>query len=257
MDMKLKSEQTHKKELRDFFNQKLDVFIRKASNPLKVGDELASMLKNSEEEVAQKIIPRAVEKWASVKTRPKWRKIISDKTMAVELRIIGRSIANSMRPLAGNNFTNWIANILNVYFSSRKIPLHAWTSGPIKTDLSRGLVHKQMRGKGVKDYRPDIDIVLVRTDKGNKPVAIISAKTTLAERVMQTINWFQYLKRGPARYRGIKLFLVTAWENFESGVNKERVQELDGVYMCDKNFKEYGKIKRFSQIVKVIKTLSR
>ena len=138
--------------------------------------------------------------------------MISNKTMAVELRIIGRSIANGMRPLAGNNFTNWIASILKAYFISRKMPLRAWTSGPIKTGLSKGLVKKQVRGKGIKDYRPDIDIVLVRTDKSNKPVAIISAKTTLAERVMQTINWFRYLKRGPMRYRGIALLLVTAWK---------------------------------------------
>src|SRR3989338_8864272 len=119
MGTKRNSEKIHKKEMNDFFNKK----------------------------------------WASKETYPRWKKIISNKTMAVELRIIGRSIANGMRPLAGNNFTNWIASILNAYFISRKMPLRAWTSGPIKTGLSKGLVKKQVRGKGIKDYRPDIDIV--------------------------------------------------------------------------------------------------
>ncbi len=106
-----------------------------------------------------------------------------------------------------------------------------------------------MGKKGVRDYRPDIDIILVRTDKGNKPMAIISAKTTLAERIMQTITWSRYLK--------IKVLLVTAWETFESGANRERVQELEGVYVCNKDVKEYGKIKIFSKITKDLERFCR
>lgn len=51
--------------------------------------------------------------------------------------------------------------------------------------------------------------------------------------------------------------LVTAWDTFESGANKERVQELDGIYVCNKNVKEYGKIKLFSKITSDLDKLSR
>jgi hypothetical protein len=66
---------------------------------------------------------------------------------------------------------------------------------------------------------------------------------------MQTITWSRYLE--------IKVLLVTAWETFESGANRERVQELDGVYVCNKDVKEYGKIKIFSKIVKDLEKFCR
>lgn len=133
-----------------------------------------AILKNSDKDVVKLIIPRAVKKWASPKTLSKWKKIIGDPQMILELRIIGRSIANTMRPLAGNTFTSWVAKILNEYFNKNKICLLAITSGKIKDELHKSLVKKIKGQKGVRDYRPDIDIVLVRTDKNKKPVAIIS-----------------------------------------------------------------------------------
>ena len=249
------SEKIYKKEIEEFFRRKLDIFINKEDNPLKVGDQLASILKNSEDAIAQKVIQRAVKKWASKKTYPWWKKVIHNRIMASELRIIGRSIANSMRPLAGNNFTVWVSRILNAHFSGNRLPLQAVTSGAVKTKLSKGLTVKRKGKRGFKDYRPDIDIVLVRIDKGNKPVAIISAKTSLAERVTQTISWNRYLKKRKSKFSYLKLFLVTAWEGLEKGVNKERVQELDGVYVCNNGVKEYGNIKRFSKIAKSLKKL--
>lgn len=129
-----------------------------------------------------------------------------------------------------------------------KNPLQALTSGKIKNALGKEFVNKVGR-RGVRDYKPDIDIVLVRTDLNNKPVVIISVKTTLAERIMQTINWSRYLK--------IPIILVTAWETFESGTNRERVQELDGVYACNTRVKEYRKIKRFSRIAEDLAKFTR
>ncbi|MBI3685643.1 hypothetical protein HY250_04520 [Candidatus Azambacteria bacterium] len=168
--------------------------------------------------------------------------------MLIELREIGKSIANTMRPLAGNNFALWVAAILNKYFEQQNIPLRALTSGKVRNTLAKKFIHKVGR-RGVRDYKPDIDIVLVRIDLDNKPVAIISTKTTLAERIMQTITWSRYLK--------IPIMLVTTWETFESGTNRERVQELDGVYVCNTKVKEYGNIKRFSKIADDLKKFTR
>jgi len=241
-------ENEFKEVIKKFFDDKINSVLKKSDNPLKIGDDLASVLKNSDEDVVKIITPRAVKKWASPQTLPKWEQILKDPRMLLELRVIGRSIANTMRPLAGNNFALWVAKILNIYFSQKKIPLEAITSGQIKRELEQKLKTKVGK-KGVRDYRPDVDIILIRTDKENKPVAIISAKTTLAERIMQTITWSRYLR--------MKVFLVTAWETFESGTNRERVQELDGVYVCNKDVKEYGKIKIFSKIVKDLEKFCR
>jgi len=243
-----KQEAEFKKVIKDFFDGKIASVLKTTKDPLMVGDKLASLLKDSDEDVVKIVTPRAVKKWASEKTLPKWEKIFKDPQMLLELRIIGRSIANTMRPLAGNNFALWVTKILNTYFQRSKVPLEAITGGEIKREVERNLIIKTGK-KGVRDYRPDIDIILVRTDKKNKPVAIISAKTTLAERIMQTITWSRYLK--------MKMFLVTAWDTFESGANKERVQELDGVYVCNKDVKEYGNIKLFSKIIKDLQKLSR
>jgi len=243
-----KQELEFKETIKRFFGDKIEQALHKTGDPLKVGDGLATLLKNSDEDVVRIITPRAVRKWASKKTLSKWEKIIKDPQMVLELREIGKSIANTMRPLAGNNFATWVARILNAHFTKKQFPLKAVTSGSIKRDLSRKLITKSGK-KGVRDYKPDIDIVLVRTDKGNDPLVIISAKTTLAERIMQTISWSRYLE--------LPVYLVTAWDTFESGANKERVQELDGVYVCNKNVVEYGNIKLFSKIIKDLEKFAR
>lgn len=230
--------------IKKFFDKKISDALKKTRNPLMVGDNLADLMRNSDKDVVKIITPRAVRKWASARTFPKWEKILEDPRMIVELREIGKSIANTMRPLAGNNFSLWVAAILNKYFQQQNIPLRALTSGKIKSELSKKFENKTGKQKA-QSYKPDIDIILVRTDLSNKPVVIISAKTTLAERIMQTISWSRYLK--------IPIMLVTAWEPFVSGANRERVQELAGVYVCNTNIKDYGNIKRFSKITEDLK----
>lgn len=70
---------------------------------------------------------------------------------------------------------------------------------------------------------------------------------------MQTISWARFLNRG----KKIKIFLITAWDTIEGKANRERVQELDGVYVCDRNVEEYGNIRMFSKIVRNLKQLSK
>lgn len=249
-------EDEFKAVVKKFFSEKIEKVLNESDDPLRVGDDLGAILRSSDEEMAEIVTPRAVKKWASPETIAQWEDILRNPRMMRELRVIGRSIANTMRPLAGNNFALWVAKVLNAYFLKNTIPLKAITSGKIKGNLSKELVIKPKGLRGTKDYKPDIDIVLVRTDKGSIPVAIISAKTTLAERVMQTISWFRYVKTAPARFRSMKIFLVTAWDTFESGTNRDRVQELDGVYVCNKKVKEHGRIKLFSKILTDIEKLS-
>lgn len=243
-----KEEEHFKKAIKKYFDEKLKSSLRGAKNSLLVGNRLGSIFQDSADDVVRIIIPRAVRKWSSAKTFPRWKKVLADPVMTLELRMIGKSVANTMRPLAGNNFSSWVAEILNVYFVKKRMPLRAITSGVIKRDISKKLIRRKGK-KGVQDYRPDIDIILIRTDLKNHPVAIISAKTTLAERVMQTITWSRYLK--------LPIFLVTAWEAFNTRTNRERVQELAGVYVCNKNVRRYGNIKPFSAIGRDLKKYCR
>ncbi|MCS6830159.1 MAG: BsaWI family type II restriction enzyme [bacterium] len=178
--------------------------------------------------------------------------------MLLELRAIGTSIANTMRPLAGNTFSAWVSELLNKSFESRSLPMRSFTTGPLKVGLSKKFVIRE--GDQRIDLRPDIDIVVAYQSPNRQavPLAIISAKTTLAERVMQTINWTRYKtdERLPEEVRSIKLYLVTAWETFaESDVNRERVQELDGVYVCNTKFQRYGNIKPFEEMLDDLKSL--
>ena len=228
--------------VKKYFDAKINDALE-GGNTLEVGNNLAGLLKSSEEDMVEIVAPRAVKKWASRETLPLWEKFLENKQMILELREIGKSIANSMRPLAGGTFAVWVTKVLNRAFQEEGLPLQAVTSGRIKQRLNRAF-DKYGREQG---FKPDIDIVVVNTQTG-KTLVIISAKTTLAERVMQTISWHSYLQTLPAEIHNIKLFLVTAWETFShDSANRERVQQLDGVYVCNPEVHEWGKSKSFRE----------
>jgi len=244
-------EKEFKETIHKYFDEKISNELN-SKNALNVGDNLGQLLKNSEEDIVKIITPRAVKKWASPETLPLWEKFLENKQMVLELREIGKSIANSMRPLAGNNFAIWITKVLNKAFEVENLPITASTTGEAKKALNKAI---DEFSKSNKSFKPDIDIVVVKSDKV-KVIAIISAKTTLAERVMQTISWNNYLQTLPKEIQKIKLFLVTAWETFEKdSTNKERVQQLDAVYVCNSDVTEYGNIKKFSKIIEDLKEL--
>ncbi len=247
-------EKEFKETIKNYFENKINEYLENSETYIEVGNNLAQILKSSEEDIVKIITPRAVKKWASAETLPLWEEFLKNEQMILELREIGKSIANSMRPLAGNNFALWVTKILNMTFQNEKLPFTAVTSGSIKQNLNK-IFDNYSRQKN-QSFKPDIDIVIANLNINSKPVAIISAKTTLAERVMQTISWYSYLQTMPEEIRDIKLFLVTAWETFDkNSANRDRVQQLDGVYVCNSNVQEFDKIKIFSKIIEDLKAL--
>lgn len=244
-------EKEFKNTIKTYFDDKISSSLSK-DDALEIGDNLAALLKGSEEDIVKIITPRAVKKWASPETLPLWEKFLENDKMILELREIGKSIANSMRPLAGNNFAIWVTKVLNKAFEDEKLPLNATTTGEAKKALHKAI---DEFAKNNKSFKPDIDIVVVSSPTATV-LAIISAKTTLAERIMQTISWHNYLQTLPKEIQNVQLMLVTAWETFEKdSANRERVQQLDGVYVCNPDVHEYGKIKKFSKIIDDLKTL--
>ena len=250
-----KEEDNWKKSKELFFDKKIEKALKQYRNPLIAGDKLGQLLRDSEKEAVDFTTPRAVKKWASKETLGKWEIVLKDKKMLAELRVIGRSIANTLRPLAGHKFSQWVCKVLNESFEYYGLPLECTTKGKIKKSIAKKLIVKK-KGKTIEDFKPDIDIVVLKKiDEKRIPLAIISAKTTLAERIMQTINWRRYIRHLPKEVSRLKIYLVTAWEDFKSGTNRERVQELDGVFVCNEDVLEYGKIKKFSKILEEFKKI--
>jgi len=234
-----KLEKEFKEGIGSYFTSKIEDLLKNSDNCLEVGNQLGQILKDSDSDIVKMVTPRAVKKWASPETLPLWEEMLKNEKMIFELREIGKSIANSMRPLAGNNFAIWVSKVLNKCFEQEEIGLFSATKGGVRTKLV-----KLFEG----GEKPDIDIVVYR-EGIEEPIAIISCKTTLAERVLQTISWKSYFDE-ISELKNVKLLLVTAWETFEKGdANTARVQQLDGVYVCNPEVRESGNIKIFSKIV--------
>lgn len=251
-------ENEFKENINKLFEAKIKECIESSVNAAEAGNNLAELLKSLENEIVKIVTPRAVKKWASAETLPLWEKFLENDKMISELREIGKSIANSLRPFAGNRFATWVALVLSNCFMEEKLPLVAVTKGKIKQSLVKLFKEKQLsEPEEVQEFKPDIDIVVARNDLDKVvPIVIISAKTTLAERVMQTISWQNHIQDRSDELKNLKLFLVTAWETFDkNNANKYRVQQLDGVYVCNPDVQEFGKIKLFSKIIDDLKAL--
>ena len=250
------NEKQWQQQIRQLFEAKLEQALQTYNSPLEVGNRLGDVLRELEVEAAKLVVPRSVWKQASPENLLRWEDLLKDEEMLLDLRKVSTSIANTMRPLAGNKFAEWIAKVLNIAFTQLDIPLYCITKGRIKQELTQRLVVTSIDGSQKQDYKPDIDIVVVNS-KTDSPLAILSAKTTLAERVMQTINWKRYkdqLLTTDLRY--IRVYLITAWEVFPAGsVNRDRVQELDGTYVCNTQATFYGNIKPFSSIIEDLRAL--
>lgn len=249
-------EKQWKQQIRQLFEAKLEQALQTYGSPLEVGNRLGDVLRELEVEAAKLVVPRSVGKHALPENLLRWADLLTDEEMLLDLRKVSTSIANTMRPLAGNKFAEWITKVLNLAFTQQDIPLYCVTKGKIKQELTRRLVVPPIDGSQKQDYKPDIDIVAVHRNT-DSPLAILSAKTTLAERVMQTINWKRYKDQIlPADLHHIRIYLVTAWEVFPAGsVNRDRVQELDGTYVCNTQATYYGNIKPFSSIIEDLRAL--
>lgn len=152
-------EQQWKEQIAELFSRKLQEAFAQFSSPLEVGNRLGDVLKGVELEAVKLVVPRAVRKWASKENLPQWEAILKDETMLLELRAISTSVANTMRPLAGNTFAQWVTDVLNAIFQQQTLPLRCVTKGKVKGELSKGLVVRSATGGRTMDFKPDIDTV--------------------------------------------------------------------------------------------------
>jgi hypothetical protein len=165
--------------------------------------------------------------------------------VTVSYKPLRRVVGDSLRPYAGNRFTWMVGAILKEQLRPHGIGCD--TRGKIRQRFSRNLVVKTAGQE--QDLKPDIDIVVY--DRSTEKVsAIISCKTSLAERIMQTVRWKQARVILSAVSRNVPVFLVTAWEDFSNPTQRNRARELDGAYACNADVNEDDKIKRFDKCPK-------
>lgn len=241
----VKPEDEFKNFIESYFEEELNKNIEKYTIEkvgLHLGDILAGMAVN----VVEKVVPRAIEKHSSGEVKNQLLKLSKQyKDFNQQIRVIGVSIANSLRPIAGNRFTLMVANILKPQLN--KIGLDCVTSGIVKTKLNKMLI--VTTDAGDQDLKPDLDIIVFEKENTDNIVAVISCKTTLAERVLQTIRWKEAMSTLPPELKKIKIFLVTAWEKFDNSTHRSRVHQLDGAYSCNEDVKEDTKVKKFDKLV--------
>jgi hypothetical protein len=218
-----------------------------------LGNHLGDVLENTANDVVNLVVLRSAHKFLSGNSYQAIKELLDSGTLTIqELWNLSTSIANTLRPLAGHTFASWVAVLLGNMFDKENLPLAATTKGEVKSALAKQL--ELQDSEKMQDLKPDIDIVVY--DKRNKkPILIISCKTTLAERVMQTIRWSEFVSLLPAEAR-VKVFLVTAWEDFKEKTQRQRVSGLDGVYVTNETVQVGGNIKYFNQIYDDIKALS-
>ena len=244
---------TQSNELKDFLNQRIKHSLSKYNSHMK-GNHLGKILEENGEAVADIVVPNSAKKYFKSSSYDIIQDLIcKNKITIVELWNFSKSVSNTMRPRAGHTFTFWVANILNEIFQEDQMDILAITKGPIISSLKKRLV--LIDNNETFDLKPDIDIV-VYNKKSENILAIISCKTTLAERVIQTIRWREYVHLLPSDLRKINIFLVTAWETFSRQTEINRVSVLDGVYCCSEDIIERGKIKKFDKLAEDLKKLN-
>lgn len=248
-----KSEAEFKGFIDRLFDKVLEKNIQKYGIE-KVGLHLGEILKGMDGEVVSKVVPRAIEKHTNGKVKNALLRLSRNEPDFIpQIRKVGVSVANSLRPIAGNRFTLMVARVLKPQLNA--LGLECVTSGSIKSRLNKALVVKGDDGE--VNLKPDIDIIVYKAGTSpEKVLAILSCKTTLAERLMQTVRWRESLNGLPKEYQGIKVFLVTAWETFENPTQRSRARQLDGAYCCSENISEDSKIKRFDRLVGDLKRLA-
>ncbi len=229
--------------------------LKRNESPERIADNIGNFLIDIKEEVAKSVIKSCIDKHVPDNQREIFNQILSNPECLEILNIVSVSYSNTMKPLAGQQFAELVCDILNGMFLKDNLNLRCSTSGKYKKIITK-LLNKKAKSKYNK---PDIDIVLydITREDESAILAIISSKTTLAERVGQTINWKDYLTESLGS--SIPVYLVTTGWNEElnnpNNINRERVQALSGVFVTSEKTIEYGNIKKLSSAIEEFKKL--
>lgn len=176
--------------------------------------------------------------------------------------------AQSSRPSMGKNLEHLIQHIITKPFE--KLGLKVINGDELKGDkLTQQL--DAIKRNVVIDYGkfgmhlPDADIV-VYNPKSSEIIAIVSSKTSLRERIVQTVYW-KFKLRENKRTDHIRVYLVTVdhkplmrkTSKKKNSVRKARIiaeVDLDGTYvLTPEELEESDKVKLFEHFIEDFKKL--
>jgi hypothetical protein len=162
--------------------------------------------------------------------------LIGNSNIMDTLVSISNSFSQVKKSFNGGIFADSIRAILNEGFKIMGLPLKAHTSGNVISKFKKKL-------SSITDgLKPDVDMVIENTStKGI--ICIISCKTSLFERITQTITWKSKLEIG-----GCFLPIVAVTQHKFGGINIHRVKSLDATFVCDPEMGESEKIFKFEKI---------
>jgi hypothetical protein len=229
--------------------------LKESKGTKEIADNLGEFLIGIKPEVSISVIKGCIDKHVPLDKREIFNQLLSNPELLEIFNKVNVSYSNTMKPLAGGQFAELVCSTLNDMFVEADLNLRCSTSGKYKKIIT-DLLNKKSESKYNK---PDIDIVLYDSSKFDESaiLGIISCKTTLAERVGQTINWKDYLTESLGST--LPVYLVTSgWGeelNNPNNINRERVQALSGVFVTSENTIEYGNIKKLSSALEEFKKL--
>lgn len=244
-------EKEYKRKLEEVFEKASKNASKKYPNNEDLLDNLGEILSSSELEVVKLVVPRSIRKKANERFAKKLLEMIEkDPEVAEALRDVGVSIANTLRPIAGNRFTDLVKR--NIEDPLQRHGIGCTTKGEMKSKLKERFneATKSMQSaeeEESSEFKPDIDIACYDIER-QTPFLIISCKTTLAERLLQTVSWDNLIKAARETLK-VRVFLATAWEDFEEPTQRARAHALDGAYAANTNVREDDKVKRLSRII--------
>jgi hypothetical protein len=149
---------------------------------------------------------------------------------------ISNSFSQVKKSFNGGIFADSVREILNEGFKTMGLHLKAHTRGNVISSFKKRL------SSFTNGLKPDIDLIIENT-LTKEIICIVSCKTSLFERITQTITWKSKLEIG-----GYSLPIIVVTQHKFSGINIDRVKYLDATFVCDSEMNESEKIFRFEKI---------
>ncbi len=166
---------------------------------------------------------------------------------------------------SGREWELYVMKFVNDEFSKSKIPLEILDGKKIKkgSEIWANLAIPVGEGKTSTKIEGDVDLIAVNTKKPNKPLAVISCKTSLHGRFSETlfyaIVWkdmipdIRVVFSTPDKGRQAKSGKWDSEWGSENKPTKDRLlgeHYLDGIYIENENTKFGGKIKDLKELPK-------
>ena len=177
-------------------------------------------------------------------------------------RKTGKDIGQSWRSFIGNNFEKLLQHIITEALESYEVSVingSKLNRNRLSQELDAVKKNLTINYGKFGELLPDADIVIYKPEK-SRIIAVISSKTSLRERVVQTSYWRSKLQDTESTEH-IKVYLITPDRDKDlieaNPAKKPRIiaeTDLDGTYvLTSENLQESDKVKLFEHFIEDLK----